>query len=466
MFPGCNQHHQRMLLFHSLCLLSMFRFCVSFHRSNVHFRRPTIAMASIVDIPSLSSDLGATKDTIENQFHTEILSFKKLKAPRKIFQRIEEHDKNQTLSCRMIFDGFRALQKLERNDLCQDILPIWEKLLISSLGSTKPLEDVRNSSMVFINECCKRGKVNVAEHIIAASNENQISLSPQVYVDILRGHMSYRNFDRMLYYLEVLRATSSRLDDDTAKSILKATLREADTKTIITVLSALLSDDYLQDYESCQLIAGHYLRQLDFVKGAVSMETLPVADRPEMAFIGRSNVGKSSLINMLCNRKKLAYTSKVPGKTSEFNYFAASGGNKEAGSEQSFYLVDLPGVGFAEATKVQRASWLNLLREFVVQRDTLRLLFHLIDSRHGFLEADSECFELLRTLPPQVNYVIIMTKVDKNRGSKANEGVIYGVQKELAKYGRENVTIISTSSESRQGGSAVWEVILKSITDN
>jgi GTP-binding protein len=145
------------------------------------------------------------------------------------------------------------------------------------------------------------------------------------------------------------------------------------------------------------------------------------------AFIGRSNVGKSSLINMISNRKGIAFVSKTPGKTSEFNYFDAKGRVGMKNEKHRFYLVDLPGVGYAEVRKELRASWLVLLRDYVVNRETLRIVFHLIDSRHGILDTDEDCLSLLEVLPEHVQYVIVLTKVDKH-----NTGVRRDVLERIA----------------------------------
>lgn len=117
---------------------------------------------------------------------------------------------------------------------------------------------------------------------------------------------------------------------------------------------------------------------------------------------------------MISNRKGIAFVSKTPGKTSEFNYFDAQGRVGRKNDKHRFFLVDLPGVGYAEVRKELRASWLVLLRDYVVNRSTLRIVFHLIDSRHGILDTDEDCLSLLAVLPPHVQYVIVLTKVDKH----------------------------------------------------
>jgi GTP-binding protein len=201
------------------------------------------------------------------------------------------------------------------------------------------------------------------------------------------------------------------------------------------------------------------------------MTTLPPPSQPEIAFIGRSNCGKSSLINMLTNRKALAYTSKTPGKTSEFNYFDAKstvGVDKEP---YGFYLVDVPGVGFARKDVKMRSGWSTLLTQFTTQRTTLTTLFHLIDSRHGMMDADLECFALIETLPPTCQYVVVLTKADK-RGGARKVDMIQDIRKELCRREINNpvragiaTPIVLTSSETKQGAPELWSIMLDSMAD-
>lgn len=117
---------------------------------------------------------------------------------------------------------------------------------------------------------------------------------------------------------------------------------------------------------------------IDFVMGAVSLETLPAMDRPEVTFAGRSNVGKSSLINALTKRKDLARTSNTPGRTQELNYFKLGEENK-----MPVYMVDLPGYGYAKVSKERVRKWTHLVKTYLTGRANLRRIFLLIDSRHG-----------------------------------------------------------------------------------
>ncbi|MFK7971715.1 MAG: ribosome biogenesis GTP-binding protein YihA/YsxC [Bacteroidia bacterium] len=139
-----------------------------------------------------------------------------------------------------------------------------------------------------------------------------------------------------------------------------------------------------------------------FVKGSVKLSQLPPADKPEIAFVGRSNVGKSSLINALTNRKGLARTSSTPGKTREINHFLIN---------DHWLLADLPGYGYAKVGKKQRAEFLEMILEYSVQRENLMNIFVLIDCRIPPQDIDLEFCEFLKE--DQVPYAVVFTKTDK-----------------------------------------------------
>ncbi len=163
------------------------------------------------------------------------------------------------------------------------------------------------------------------------------------------------------------------------------------------------------EQERARLIeAGRLLfsRPTEFIKGVVNVDGLPPGDRPEFAFAGRSNVGKSSLINALTRHNNLARTSNTPGRTQEINFFGLP-----AGDPEGVYLVDLPGYGYARESKSKVRTWTNLITRYLAGRAALRRVFVLVDSRHGIKANDEEIFDLMDTAA--VSYQVVLTKADK-----------------------------------------------------
>lgn len=178
---------------------------------------------------------------------------------------------------------------------------------------------------------------------------------------------------------------------------------------------------------------------VDFVKGVVAMSGMPPADRIEVCFAGRSNVGKSSLINALTGRKSLARASNTPGRTQEINFFALG---------DVRYLVDLPGYGYAEAPVAVVAKWQALLKSYLSGRQTLRRAFVLIDSRHGVKTVDEEIMDLLDR--SAVTFQAVMTKADKVSKAELDQNIDI-TRAALSKHPAAYPEIIVTSSEKGLG---------------
>ncbi|WP_370229622.1 ribosome biogenesis GTP-binding protein YihA/YsxC [Cognatishimia sp.] len=177
----------------------------------------------------------------------------------------------------------------------------------------------------------------------------------------------------------------------------------------------------------------------DFLKGVVAMNGLPADDRIEVCFAGRSNVGKSSLINALTGRKGLARASNTPGRTQEINFFTLT---------ESHYLVDLPGYGFANAPLSVVEKWQRLLKQYLQGRVSLRRAFVLIDSRHGVKDVDEEIMSLLDSAA--VTFQVVMTKADKVK-EKDRAKIMDQVRSKLSKHPAAFPEIVLTSSEKGDG---------------
>ena len=184
--------------------------------------------------------------------------------------------------------------------------------------------------------------------------------------------------------------------------------------------------------------------ETEFLKGVVAMSGLPEADRLEICFAGRSNVGKSTLINALTGRKGLARASNTPGRTQEINYFTA--GDAVAGN--ALYLVDLPGYGYANAPLPVVEKWQRLLKQYLSGRQTLRRAFVLIDARHGIKKVDDEIMSLLDSAA--VTFQCVVTKADKVKDA-ARDTVLEQVRGALAKHPAAYPEIVVTSSEKGWG---------------
>ncbi len=177
----------------------------------------------------------------------------------------------------------------------------------------------------------------------------------------------------------------------------------------------------------------------EFLKGVVAMDGLPPADRLEVCFAGRSNVGKSTLINALTGRKGLARASNTPGRTQEINYFTTLNGP---------FLVDLPGYGYANAPIPVVEKWQRLLKSYLSGRQTLRRAFVLIDARHGVKKVDEEILTLLDRAA--VTFQVVLTKADKVK-DKDRAAVLKQVREAVTKHPAAYPELILTSSEKGEG---------------
>jgi GTP-binding protein len=184
----------------------------------------------------------------------------------------------------------------------------------------------------------------------------------------------------------------------------------------------------------------------EFIKSAYTEEHWTLDNLPEISFLGRSNVGKSSLLNSLLNRKGLARTSNTPGRTQCINFFLVN---------RNFYFVDLPGYGYAKVSKVMRQDWGVMAEEYLAKRPQLMLSIQLIDSRHKPSKLDEELNEWL--VFNQKNHIIVATKADKLSSKKLEESLAV-IRKTMP-----NSKVITFSATKNIGRDEVWQEIYSTI---
>ena len=180
------------------------------------------------------------------------------------------------------------------------------------------------------------------------------------------------------------------------------------------------------------------VKSAEFVKGAVSWDGLPKDGRPEVVFLGRSNVGKSTMLNALTRRKKLARTSKRPGKTQEYNIFRIN--NRQ-------YWIDMPGYGYAKVPKKKRVRWAEFIARYVSERKPLKAIVHLMDSRHPLTDLDRELIDMIRGGAAPM--LVVLTKADKLSGNvrRARRGEVEAKLEDVGLH----VPLMLTSAEKGDG---------------
>jgi GTP-binding protein len=195
-------------------------------------------------------------------------------------------------------------------------------------------------------------------------------------------------------------------------------------------------------------VADYFGKPWVFIRSVPSMTLLPPQGPAEIAFAGRSNVGKSSLINALVGKKGLARTSNTPGRTQELNYFVPDGHSGEAGDLPPLALVDMPGYGYAQAPKTEVERWTKLVLDYLRGRVTLKRVYLLIDSRHGIKPIDEEVMSMLDKAA--VSYQLVLTKIDKIKPAGVPRLVAETLEK-IRKRPAAYPEIIATSSEKNVG---------------
>jgi GTP-binding protein len=206
-----------------------------------------------------------------------------------------------------------------------------------------------------------------------------------------------------------------------------------------------------QDVDLAERARKLFAGPVDFLKSAPALQYLPEPTLPEIAFAGRSNVGKSSLLNALTGRKGLARTSNTPGRTQELNFF-------DVGRPPAIRLVDMPGYGFAEAPKDLVKRWRFLVNDFLRGRPVLKRAVVLIDARRGLKPVDSEVMAMLDQAA--VGYQLVLTKSDKVKPTEL-ESVLAATAAEAAKHPAAHPRLLATSSETGEGIGELRTMILE-----
>jgi GTP-binding protein len=192
---------------------------------------------------------------------------------------------------------------------------------------------------------------------------------------------------------------------------------------------------------------------ISFLKSAPALQHLPAPDVPEIAFAGRSNVGKSSLLNAITGRNSLARTSVTPGRTQELNFF-------DVGDPLRFRLVDMPGYGYAKAPKDMVRKWRYLINDFLRGRQVLKRTLVLIDARHGIKDVDREVMEMLDTAA--VSYRVVLTKADKIKATELAD-VTRRTEEEARKRPAAHPDLLVTSSEKGMGIPEIRAAVIEAI---
>ncbi|MBY0519943.1 MAG: ribosome biogenesis GTP-binding protein YihA/YsxC [Sphingomonas sp.] len=218
-----------------------------------------------------------------------------------------------------------------------------------------------------------------------------------------------------------------------------------------------MSDDESEDGvfsgEAIEAARKLFAGPIAFLKSAPGLEYLPDPDAPEIAFAGRSNVGKSSLLNALTGRNGLARTSNTPGRTQELNFF-------DIGSPLAFRLVDMPGYGFAKAPKDVVKKWRFLINDFLRGRQVLKRTLVLVDARHGLKDVDHEILDMLDKAA--VSYRLVLTKADKIKPTELAT-VLDATAAEARKHPAAHPQILSTSSETGLGIAELRAAVIEAL---
>ncbi|CAM9612596.1 unnamed protein product [Scytosiphon promiscuus] len=414
------------------------------------------AAASLVVVQEI-----ADKDGFLDAFQM----FRKAKSPKKIAQAFETAKRKEVEGlAELAAAAVKEELKLSRPDLATAVIEslgvdTWDSWLASDLEGAQAV----------VRCACAASEPAFAEELIAKAGfscfsvnaaQDYIAAAGSVYPNLITAYSRKGKRDEVMRIMEAMANARLPVKTAAANRLLQGFHKRRDLEAVFKVLDVMAAAGVDGDDETYEWLANAAVRGVDFVTGAVSMATLPKEPvLPEAAFIGRSNVGKSSLINMVCNRKALAFTSKRPGKTQQFNYFVMNNN-----TDNAFYLVDMPGMGYAKVPEKQRNEWSTLFRSYITRRSSLRVLFHLIDGRHGPVGQDHAIMKLMAELPDTARYVVVLTKADKSDNSVSRQ-VLEGVVGALREAGVSRTPVVLTSAASKLGRDGMWRYLRLAALD-
>ena len=286
--------------------------------------------------------------------------------------------------------------------------------------------------------------------------------------EILKEKQSQR-----VIIIDKLKAGIKKYPIDEINMVIRMLGRYQYIDDIFSIIDTMNDQKYYPNDETYEFLTNSLVYTVDEIAKSTSMTELPSSkNAPEILFAGRSNVGKSSLVNFLVNRKALASTSATPGHTKQFHFFHI---NKDYQNIPSFYFVDVPGLGYAEAEEGQKDSWRSFFERYIAVREPFALLFHLIDARHKITSVDEQMISIaLRAQSIRrtnnrkpFQYALVLTKTDKASEKQLKETIndakTLSEKLKLELDIKTEIPIILTSTFSKVGKVDVWKLLYKSI---
>ncbi|PXF44519.1 putative GTP-binding protein EngB [Gracilariopsis chorda] len=441
-----------------------------------HCRLVVTTCASSVSSSSSTSSPATQRETTSSLKH-QITELSERKAARKLYNLLAEAEEAEDPLNRPDSSAYRSAirsqLRLKRPDLALDLYRLRRKAqqarpdivscdvpLISSLLRMTLRDDLKRKDRSTAFEMLLEDLRHDCAYIANNREENRERLSQvmAVLLSAVKSLLESGEANAIPQLIEMARGVAeggknAAVEIGLYNTAIRMLGKNKMLESVFEVLDMVRLAQVKPDNETFEFLANAAVRQVRFVKGAVSMDTLPEPLGAEVAFVGRSNVGKSSLVNMICNRKALAYVSGRPGKTQQFNYFLVN----ERSPETQFYLVDLPGVGYAKVPIPVKEEWLRFMRQYLKHRTSLRIVFHLIDGRHGALADDEQLMQEIAGYGKGLQYVLVLTKMDKADKQRAKRSVMDKTRAALVRNGcSPDIPIVLTSASSRLGRDDMW----------